>query len=506
MKIKPLLPGYKNVNALLRDLKIKPEEFWLKRGELRLLKLFKQASQRIPAYKQFLKAHHLNPKKIINPEDLLSVPPLDKNNYLRKFPLNALCWDGVFKNQHWTFAATSGSTGQPFYFPRTAEQDSQYAALAELYLVHNFQINKKSTLYINGFAMGVWIGGVFTYQAIHDAAQRGNYNLSIINPGLNKQEIINAVTNLGPKFDQIILGGYPPFIKETIDEGLALGLIWKNYNLGFIFSAEPFSEKFRDHIIEIAGLKNPYTATLSHYGTADQGTLAYETPLSILIRKLALKNPRLFTAVFPETQRLPTLAQYFPEMFYFEEQEGQLLCSAHSGLPLLRYDLKDKGGVINFTRMDDLFKSVGLNLKWEVRKANLQSSLWRLPFVYVYERSDMAVSWFGANIYPEHIREAHLHPKITKHFTGKFTLEIKYNKRHYPVLRVHTELKKNTRPRAGLNRMIRQQIVKKLLEKNSEYRNNYSAMPEKNTPKIVLWPNQSPPFFKGGGKQKWAVK
>ncbi len=500
------MPGYNSVKSLLRDLTVKPEKFWLKRGESKLLRLFKQSSRHIAAYKKFLKANGFDPKKITKLRDISSVPPVDKNNYLRKYPLDSLCWNGNFKHSHWIFAATSGSTGQPFYFPRTAEQDLQYAALAELYLVHNFQIDKKSTLYINGFAMGVWIGGVFTYQAIHDVAQRGNYSLSIINPGLNKQEIIKAVTNLGPKFEQIIIGGYPPFVKETIDEGLAQGLNWKKYKLGFVFSAEPFSEKFRDYIINTTGLKNPYTGTLNHYGTADQGTLAYGTPLCILIKRLALKNPKLFAAIFPEVQRLPTLAQYFPEMFYFEEQKGQLLCSAYSGLPLFRYDLKDRGGVITFGQMSEIFGSAGMNLEQEVRKANLLDSLWHLPFVYVYERSDMAVTLFGANIYPEHIKEAHLQSNTVKHFTGKFTLEVKYNKHHSPVLHVHTELKKNILPSTRLNRIIKEEIIKKLLEKNSEYKNNYAMMPKKNSPKIKLWTNQSPPFFKDGGKQKWAMK
>jgi phenylacetate-CoA ligase len=508
MNSKLLLPGYNSAKTLLSDLKTKPEKFWLKRGELKLLKLFKQASRQIPAYKKFLKVRRIDPKKIAGLKGMSSLPPVDKNNYLRKFPLEDLCWNGNFKLKHWTFAATSGSTGQPFYFPRTAEQDSQYAALAELYLVHNFQINKKSTLYINGFAMGVWIGGVFTYQAIRDVAERGNYNISIINPGLNKQEIIKAVINLGPKFDQIIIGGYPPFIKETVDEGLAQGLIWKNYNLGFVFSAEPFSEKFRDHIIKITGIKNPYTGTLNHYGTADQGTLAYETPLSILIRRLALKNPKLFAAVFPEAQRLPTLAQYFPEMFYFEEQKGQLLCSAYSGLPLVRYDLKDRGGVINFSRMDEIFKLLGLNLEQETHKAGLQSSLWRLPFVYVYERSDMAVSWSGANIYPEHIREAHLHKKVSPFLSGKFTMEIVFNKHHNQVLRIHSELRKDKKTinERRLIEEIKKITIAELLKNNSEYRVLHSSNASRMAPRVVLWPYESAPHFTGKGKQRWALK
>src|SRR3989344_5055829 len=134
-------------------------------------------------------------------------------------------------------------------------------------------------------------------------------------------------------------------IKATIDEGIKNGLRWEDYQLGFIFSAEGFSEKFRDYIVRKAGLKNPYKDTLNHYGTVDLGTMAHETPLSILIRRLVDDKPAMNNALFKKEFRQPTLAQYMPDMFYFEEINGSLLCSAPSGIPLVRYDLKDYGGI-----------------------------------------------------------------------------------------------------------------------------------------------------------------
>ncbi|HYD91057.1 MAG TPA: hypothetical protein VEA37_06150, partial [Flavobacterium sp.] len=311
---------------VLKDLKTKPESYWIKRGENSALSLFREMAKRVPAYKKFLKKHKLNPAEIKTAADLKLVPAVDKENYLKAYPLKELCWDGKFDSERWTFASTSGTTGEPFYFPRALEQDLQYALTAEIYLLNNFQIDKKSTLYVNGFAMGPWIGGVFTYEAIRLVAESGKYQLSITTPGTNKAEIIKVVKKLGKQFDQIIIGGYPPFVKDAIDEGVSAGLNWKEYNLGFVFSAEGFSEGFRDHIIEQTGLKDPYYSSLNHYGTVDLGTMAHETPECILIRKLAIKDQAVHAKVFTETNRLPTLAQYMPEMFYFEEEEGRLYC------------------------------------------------------------------------------------------------------------------------------------------------------------------------------------
>ncbi|MBI2034785.1 MAG: hypothetical protein HYT11_03590 [Candidatus Levybacteria bacterium] len=181
----PLLPvGYENPTQLLDDLKRKPEEYWIKSGEKRVLNLFHLMAKRVPAYKDFLKKNRVYKDKIKTITDFRLVPTIDKNNYLRSYPREALCWDGIFEKKRWTISTTSGSTGEPFYFPREDLQDWQYAVTAELYLLSNFSIDKKSTLYIVGFPMGGWIGGLFTYQALKLLSKRGNYNISVITPGI----------------------------------------------------------------------------------------------------------------------------------------------------------------------------------------------------------------------------------------------------------------------------------------------------------------------------------
>lgn len=494
-----------NISVLEKNLKTKPENFWVKRGELRALKLFQEMAKRVPAYKDFLKKHKVDPTKIKSVADFVLVPPVGKDNYLRAYSLDKLCWDGNLDHQQTVYASTSGTTGEPFYFPRTEAQSAQYALTAELYLRNNFQIQKKSTLYIDGFAMGAWIGGLFTYEAIQILQKKG-YDISIITPGVNAKEILKAVRELGPKYDQIILGGYPPFVKDTIDLGVAEGLKWKKYNMGIIFSAEGFTEQFRDYIVKTAGLKNIYTSTLNHYGTVDEGTHSHETPLSILVRRMANKSKAYRTALFPETNRQPTLTQYLPEMFYFESNEGNLYCSAFSGLPLFRYDLKDRGGIIPFAEVFDKAKAVGLNLSKEVTVNKLKDTVHNLPFVYLYERSDMVVSWYGANIYPEHVRGAHLDKKVNSKVSGKFAMQIVNNKKLDPVLEIHVELKKGVKATKDFTKRFTGHIVETLRSFNSEYRNNHAHSPKKNIPRIKLWNHQSSPHFAVGGKQKWVIK
>lgn len=501
-----LPPDYLNPIELIKKLETKPGSYWINKGEKRALGLFFEMAKRVPAYKDFLKKHKVNVNKIKSAKDFALIPPVDKENYLKKYPLETLCWDGNFSKNSWDISSTSGSTGKPFYFPRQKSQDWQYATMAEIYLRTNFDIQNKSTLYVNGFPLGIWIGGLFTYEAIKLVSSRGNYNLSIINPGIDKQKIIECITTFGKNFDQIIVGSYGPFLKDALDDGIRQGVEWGEYNLKFIFSAEGFTEGFRDYVIEKAGLKNEYKDTLNHYGTVDQGTHSYETPLSILIRRMAVKNKKLHRSIFSVENKLPTLTQYFPDMFYFETKDNTLLCSAYSGLPLFRYDLKDVGGIINFSEMMQCGKDVGVDFEKEMKKRKIDNTLWRIPFVYLYERNDFSVSLYAFQIYPSTVRAVLLKKVFQKYLTGKFTMMVKYNKDQNQYFEVNVELKGEKKENKTLKRRLINDLVNQLLKENSEYRETYGRIPQRIKPRVVFWPYEHPTHFKLGGKQKWVKK
>ncbi len=498
---------YKNIEWLEQKLGKWNEEEWATRGRNKALTLFHSMAKRVPAYKSFLRKNNIDPGKIQTIEDFQYIPTIDKDNYLRAYPLEELCWDGEFSSNRWTISTTSGSTGDPFYFPRQIDQNWQYAILAELYLRTNFQIDKKRTLYIVGFPMGAWIGGLFTYQALELVAEKGNYPLSIITPGIHKEEIIKAVKKFGDKFDQIIIGSYGPFLKDVLDDGIKMGIDWKKYNLKFVFSAEGFTENFRDYVLRISGLEDrPLTSTLNHYGTVDLGTMSYETPLSILVRRLALKDKLLYSKIFGSTIKLPTLTQYFPELFYFEEVSGGLLCSAHSGLPLVRYNLKDNGGIITFEKMQAIFNDHGINLISEAKNAGIQKSVWELPFVYVYERNDFSVSFYAFNIYPETIRRVLQKKELEKFITGKFTMLVSFDQNQNQILEINIETKSEVNKSEQLEKRLQNDIKLQLIEESSEYRETYREKKDTIAPHIILWPYESVTYFKPGIKQKWVKK
>jgi len=87
----------------------KDGKWWEKEGQKRALALFHDAAVRVPAYKDFLKKNKIDHTKIQTWVDFQKVPLTSKKDYLRKYPLEQLCWDGKL-NKPLVFTATSGST------------------------------------------------------------------------------------------------------------------------------------------------------------------------------------------------------------------------------------------------------------------------------------------------------------------------------------------------------------------------------------------------------------
>ncbi len=507
-KVKSEIPGPSPVAPPVRGTGERIESTnssaWMRARSRNALALFHEAAKRIPAYKQYLREHRIVPENIKSWTDFETVPLMDKAHYLKKYPLSDLCWDGVLSRPA-VFSATSGSTGTPFYFQRTSNLEEQYSTLIELFL-KNGQIvpsQENPTLVIIGFGMGVWIGGVLTYRAF-DIASRKSYPVSILPAGVNKAEILKALKDLAPSFKQTVLVGYPPFVKDIIDDAEAEQINLKKLHIRFLFAAESFSENFRDHLSSKVGIKNVCRDTLNIYGTADIGAMAFETPTSILVRRLALRYPKVFRDIFGETHKLPTLAQYNPAFVSFEAPKGEILLTGYSAIPLIRYAVGDHGGVHSFEEIEALLSAAGISLRKEARKHDIP--VYELPFVHVYARVDLSTKLYGAIMFPEHVRDALEHGELQKKVTGKFTMQTLADDQHNQYLEIHIELKKNVRATDSLSREIQKQIVRELLEKNSEYHNNYTHLKDKVLPRITLWPHEDPLYFKSGIKQKWVQK
>jgi hypothetical protein len=123
------------------------------------------------------------------------------------------------------------------------------------------------------------------------ARRREGLPVTVATPGNNVDEILRVVDELGPRFDQVVLAGYPPFVKNVVDSGRSRGVDWPALSIRLLLAGEVFSEEWRTLVGERAGMRRPESDSVSLYGTADAGVLGTETPLSVHIRRFLAADP-----------------------------------------------------------------------------------------------------------------------------------------------------------------------------------------------------------------------
>lgn len=453
------------------------------------LATFHEAAKRVPAYKDFLKKNHIDPSKIRTPEDFATVPPVTKENYLKQYPLKDLLWDGKTDDVR-IISMSSGSSGQPFYWPRGNQAGADSAFFHELMFNQHFNTKEKETLVIIAFAMGTWIAGTYTLAAINDLANKG-HRLVAVTPGIDKAAIIRILGELAPQFDQTIIMGYPPFVKDVLDgateERIRLGPL----NIKVVLAGESISERWRDYVMKKIKARDQYTFSSLIYGTADAGLLGNETPLAIYARGLAAKDPLLGEKIFPGAGRtLPTLVNYHPELRYFEEiEDNYLVFTVNNSLPLIRYQILDQGRLITHKELIEYLTDGG----YKVPKALLPDR--QLPLIALYTRSDIATTFYALDIYPENIKHGLEATQLQRFLTGKFVLRTEFDDQtQEQSLHLYAELKKSAKSDKALETKVLRSIIRSLKSQNSEYNRLSQELKHKADPIVHLLPYGSSEF------------
>lgn len=212
-------------------------------AEIEVVRLFQSVASEVPAYQQFLQEHMIDPATIQTFTDFGRLPLTTKASYLKRYALPQLCRNGQLEAYD-MIAVSSGSTGEPSFFGRSLIDELAIATRFEQIFYDSFRADERRTLAIVCFALGTWVGGMYTANCCRHVASKG-YPITVITPGNQKAEIFRVVQALAPEFDQTVLLGYPPFLKDVIDSGIAEGIPWQNYNIKWVSAGEVFSEAWR---------------------------------------------------------------------------------------------------------------------------------------------------------------------------------------------------------------------------------------------------------------------
>ncbi len=475
-------------------------------GAREALDLFRAVARDVPAYRSLLAEQNIDPASIRTAADFARLPLLDKKNYNRRFTLDELMLGGRLTRADF-FAVSSGSTGEPTFWPRAQADEFPVAVRFEQVFRDAFRAHERRTLAVVCFALGTWVGGMFTSSCMRHLSAKG-YPVVTATPGNKIDEILRVVQRLGPQFEQTVLLGYPPFLKEVVDAGRMQGIDWSPFKVKLVMAGEAFSETWRDLVAERLGVDDPLRFGASIYGTADAGVLGQETPVSIAIRRFLAERPEAAQAMFGDT-RLPTLCQYDPTARYFESLPvegggGSLAFSGWNGVPLVRYHIADRGGILGYDAMQAKMRDLGCDPVATVRASGGPEPR-RQPFVWVFGRTDFTVSFFGANVFPETISLGLEQPEVRARVTGKFVMQVKEGLADdKPRLTVAVELAKDAGGEDAFAEAVALAILAQLRRLNSEFTNYVPQEFQK--PLVTLYPTGHPDYFPVGVKHRYSRK
>src|SRR6185295_896420 len=298
-------------------------------GVLRAHAVYLKAKDHCPAYRAFLESSGV-PK---NGRWHLTVLPITtKENYVKKYSLPDRCYYGKLPSAGVVIDESSGSSGVPNNWVRSAEEREDVKHILQL----NYQLIYRDSgcILLNCFALGPWATGMNVSMSLVDVGI-----LKSIGPDQKKLE--NTLTIFGPNYRYLIFG-YPPFIKSFVD---STNLDLTRFRMDLIVGGEGISESLRSYLLDT------FNTVISSYGASDlEINIGVETPLTVELRRLCLNDRQLCERLFGR-QSPPMIFQYNALDYVIETQEsGELLFTIGrqtSAAPKIRYNLKDFGGVMS---------------------------------------------------------------------------------------------------------------------------------------------------------------
>lgn len=444
-------------------------------GFERALDTFRRAAFEVPAYKDFLRRNGVTAKRVQTPKDFARVPAVTKANYLNHYPLNMLAWRGDI-TEAGTWSTSSGSSGKPTYWPRGPLSLEQSISLYDKIFRQSFQSDERPTLAVIGFAMGNWIGGTYTFTGIQHLPALG-HQLSVITPGINVAAILENIADLGPYYEQVVLVGYPPFVKDVLDQAPSSVV---SRDIKILMAGENITESWRDYVLKRIGKEGKAGHTCLIYGTADAGIMGHETPTTIAARRLARDDPRLNAALFGVDDVQPTFVEYQPRFRFTEtDPDGYLLFTVDSSFPLIRYRINDFGRVVTAPELVRLLDQCGHEL-------TVRMSAEDAAFIALGRRTDIAATFYALKIFPESVRAALEDNEVAGIVSGKFHLITRNDDAYGQTLELHVELRAGVTAGAGLVPRLRELVVDSLRRTNSEYKQLHEAIGPRAEPAISL--------------------
>ncbi len=360
----------------------------------------RRAAREVSAYQTFLAEHDGSPD---DPWERL--PVTDKTTYLSRFPFSERV-GGDFANT-FTIFSSSGSSGQPFYWPQLKDGHADSADKLRQFLETAFRIRERKTLAIVGLALGSWIGGDHFSWVLKSMAVRLPYPFAVFSPGNKHDEIIAMIESATPFVDQIILFVCPSAIGHLLLRARQNGRTLPLTKLRYIVIGEPFPESMRGQLHQEAGAPPTEPVMFSIYGSADTGVLGVESPASVALRQVCHVDPVVRAGLGFETGT-PHFFHLADPTAYIESLAGELCVTKWQGVPLLRYNLHDRVEL----------------LRWSDVRQVVQNHDELPDLMAILGRADRCLILCGTNLTEFMLNEALRCPELQDLLTGLYRAAI----------------------------------------------------------------------------------
>jgi phenylacetate-CoA ligase len=415
-------------------------------GRMRAHATFLKARDTCPAYVEFLAAENYAQEGKWRLADL---PVMTKENYVKRYSIEQRCYGGAIPRSGVVIDESSGSTGQPNNWIRSAAERSDVKRILQL----NYQLvfHDSGKVLLNCFALGPWATGM-------------NVSMSLVDVGIlksigpDKAKLVNTLKLLGPGYQYLIFG-YPPFIRSFLDE---CDLDLTPYHIDFIVGGEGLSEGLRSHLLEKA------STVVSSYGASDlEINIGVETPTTIKLRRLLLDRPALCRELFGRDTP-PMIFQYNALDYVIETNvDGELLVTIgrQSGAaPKIRYNIRDSGGVYTFR---ELFRRLAAH---QIEATALAPRTSHFPILFVYGRNDASVPFYGAKVFASDIEQILSAAPGLQHAISTFQLAASEDERLTSFLHIHLERATGAPPSLADEGRLHAELFEGLKRVNQDFR------------------------------------
>jgi phenylacetate-CoA ligase len=407
-------------------------------GEIRARRVELQAIDRCPAYADFF-------------ADWGTIPTT-KDNYINKYSIEDRCYDGQIPLGA-IVDESSGSSGIPSNWVRSRQEqaDLRHSIQQAYQLTHGDRYRSERTILLNCFALGSWATGMNISTALADVG-------ILKSIGCDRQKLENTLRQFGTDYRYLIFG-YPPFIKSFIDLS---PLDLSQYKLNLIVGGEPISEGLRSYLLQY------FETVVSSYGASDlEINLGRETDLTIALRRLCQLDPTLSQELFNRSTP-PSIFQYNPIEHLIETSPtGELIYTvtrSNGAAPKVRYNLLDCGGTMTYIELANKLQLAGINIDLLAAKRS------HLPILFVCGRSDLTVSFYGANIYPAEIAEIIQGHEDFHQLIHSFQLACHENSQIDARLQITLELMPNVSTDRLSIELLRDWFLQQLADRNQDFR------------------------------------